>query len=248
MLIDLPGNVDLVKKFRETLNKADSHKLLILDLKGSGDQVKQFAEISDVPTFSGLLDLKKGDNIPSKVNKSVSEYLKSLSKDQTPNFVVSTSESTVVDRLGNNLVNAMNVLLLTLPGVPSTAFGQELGLASGQVYQTQMDKQKKDEKSSYSLYMAAAKLRKESPFDSTDFRVVRVDSQILAYVRGNKYLVAINFDDKKAINDNIDGLSGYGKVVLDSAFELYGKSKDVNQLHLEGGQAVVVELANHRYL
>lgn len=249
MILDLPGNVDLVKKFREFLNQEDSHKLLILDLKGSGDQVKQFAKISDIPTYSGLVDLKKSDGIPAKVNKSVTEYLASLSKDQTPNFVVSTPESSVADRLGGSLVNAMNVLLLTLPGIPSTSFGQELGLTNGGNYQTELNKQKNDTKSSYSLFMAAAKLRKDKAFDTTtDFRAVHVDKQILAYVRGDKYLVAINFDDKAADKDNINGLSGNGEVVLDSEFILNGKTKDVNQIHLNKGQVVVVKLGKHTYL
>lgn len=140
----------------------------------------------------------------------------------------------------------MNVLLLTLPGIPSTAFGQELGLANGQTYKDEMKKQKEKKDSHYSLYVAAAKLRNGNGFNNTDFRVVHVDSDILAYVRQNKYLVAINFD-KKAEKDNINGLSGSGEVVLDSEFKLNGKSKDVNQLHLNAGQAVVIKLDNFKY-
>lgn len=247
--LDLPGNVEVVKKFREFLNKEDSHKLLILDLKGSGPLVKKFAEVSDIQTYSGLADLKKSDDIPAVVNKSVTEYLASLSKDQIPHFAVSSSKSTVADRLGRSLVNAMNVLLLTLPGIPSTSFGDELGLVSGGNYEAEMKNQRNDTKSSYSLYMAAAKLRKEKAFETTtDFRTVHVDKQILAYVRGDKYLVAINFGNKAPAKDNINGLSGSGEVVLDSEFMLNGKTIDVNQLHLKEGHVVVVKLGSHTYL
>lgn len=249
---DLPGNVDLVKKFREFLNKEDSHKLLILDLKGSGAQVKKLAEVSDIQTYSGLTDLKTSDDLPAKVNRSVTEYLASLSKEQTPNFVIGTSENTVADRLGSSLVKAMNVLLLTLPGIPSTSFGQELGLRSADLpnYQNELNKQKNNTKSSYNLYMDAAKLRKEKAFETTtDFHTVHVDRQVLAYVRGNKYLVAINFGDTKPDKDNINGLSGIGEVALDSEFKLNGKTIDVNQMHLSARQAVVIKLnGKQKYL
>ncbi|KAK3751469.1 hypothetical protein QZH41_009173 [Actinostola sp. cb2023] len=239
----LSGNVDLVKKFRDTLNEASSHKLLMLDLRGTPDQIEKFAEQSDVPSFTGLLNIKTGDNIPAAVNKTVSEYLNSLKKDQWPNFAISNDKSSVSDRLGSSLVNAMNVLLLTLPGNPSTSFGEELGVSAKMLVDwKKVEEQKKQKDSKYNVYKAAAKLREEDAFKAIDFKVVHVGAQVLGYVRGNKYLVAINFDTKRAEQDNLNGISGRGKVVLDSEFKLNDEKKDVNQVQLNAGQAVVILL------
>lgn len=108
--------------------------------------------------------------------------------------------------------------------------------------------EQKDEKSHYAVYKAVAKLRQESAFKSTEFKVVHADDQVFSYTRGDKYLVAINFSGNKWDKD-FEGISGRGTVVFDSKFSLKGeKDVDVNKIHLEGGQAVVVKLDNPKYI
>lgn len=129
LLLDLPGNLDIVKKFRSSLDTSDTHKLLILDVKGK--DIGKFYAQSDLPTFTGLItDVKKG-NIAKAINKTVSNYLASVPKDGTPSFAIGNpSTSRVGDRLGEDMVDAMNVLLLTLPGTPMTYYGEELGMVN----------------------------------------------------------------------------------------------------------------------
>ena len=39
--------------------------------------------------------------------------------------------SRVSNRIGHDLVDAMNMLLLTLPGTPTTYYGEEIGMRNG---------------------------------------------------------------------------------------------------------------------
>lgn len=134
LLLDLPGNLDIVKKFRSSLDKSDTHKLLILDVKGK--DIGKFYAQSDLLTFTGLITInigKTGKDIAKAINETVSNYLASVPKDGTPSFAIGNpSTRRVGDRLGEDMVDAMNVLLLTLPGTPMTYYGEELGMVGNQ--------------------------------------------------------------------------------------------------------------------
>merc|ERR1712008_402358 len=72
-----------------------------------------------------------GDNIKSSIN----EYLDSLPNDAWPSFSLGKNpESRIASRIEPKYINALNMLLMMLPGTPITLFGDELGLKSGALF------------------------------------------------------------------------------------------------------------------
>ena len=105
-----------------------------------------------------------------------------------------------------------------------------------------VEQEKKGNASTFSLYKQLVDLRATDAFKSSDFKVVHVDEQMLAYTRGDHaYLVAISFSDKLWDGD-LEKLSGRGKVVLDTSDKQVGEIVDVNKIKLSPKQALVVEL------
>ena len=100
-----------------------------------------------------------------------------------------------------------------------------------------------DNASVYNMYKNALKLRSEDAFLSEEFKVVHVDRQVFAYMRGsNQYVVVINFSDK-VWDEDLEELSGVGTVVYDSEDKKVGyDEQDVNKIKLNPGQVYIVKL------
>ncbi len=61
------------------------------------------------------------------VNDSVSEWMDALPDGAWPNWVLGNHDNArIANKVGNYLARAINVLLLTLPGTPTTYYGEEL--------------------------------------------------------------------------------------------------------------------------
>ena len=63
----------------------------------------------------------------SGVEEKVSEWMDALPKGAWPNWVLGNHDnSRIANKVGNFLARAVNVLLLTLPGTPTTYYGEEI--------------------------------------------------------------------------------------------------------------------------
>ena len=138
----------------------------------------------------------------------------------------------------------VNYLIFTLfsSGFTGAPAGPWLPVGKNKATVNVEEEMKKNTSTLY-LYKQLVGLRSEDAFNSTDLKVVHVDEKLLGYTRGDgKYLVAINFSDKKWDGDFEEISVKLGTVIVDTEFKDIGEQYDVNKLSLNPGQAFVLEL------
>ncbi|XP_077138516.1 amino acid transporter heavy chain SLC3A1-like [Ranitomeya variabilis] len=133
------GMHDILRDFRQTMNtysrepgryrfmgtEADDQKTVAKTMMYYGNA---FIQEADFPLNFYLFDLKK-DLTGKSVFDVVDLWMKSMPKGKWPHWMVgSPSNSRVASRVGTEYVNVFNMLLLTLPGTPTTYYGEELGM------------------------------------------------------------------------------------------------------------------------
>ena len=129
---DLPENVAVVEEWKKFMDNkyTDYYRALIVNVQGSPAITNKYYNCSDFPSNLQLISNVGKAATAADVNKTVIGYLGSLPKEGTPNWATGASDKPrVANRLGKNLVDPMNVLLLTLPGVATTYYGEEIGMS-----------------------------------------------------------------------------------------------------------------------
>ncbi|XP_066553245.1 amino acid transporter heavy chain SLC3A1 [Amia ocellicauda] len=82
-----------------------------------------------------LLDAMSGNGAFSLVNT----WLSNMPKGRWPNWVIGNHDMTrLSSRAGKAYVNVLNMLLLTLPGTPSTYYGEEIGMENVNVTESEI--------------------------------------------------------------------------------------------------------------
>lgn len=134
---DLDESRTLVKEFQDFLIKQNgSRPLLFTEVNGPYHKTSQYYEVSDIPLNFGLITKKEeqGMTLAQSINKTVIEYLASVPKGKTPNWVTGDDDHERIDsKVGEENRHAMNVLALTLPGLVSTYYGVEIGMLNGKI-------------------------------------------------------------------------------------------------------------------
>ena len=132
---DLDASRALVKEFHDFLNKQNgSLPILFTEVEGPYDKTSKYYEVSDIPFNFGLITKlnEQGMTLAQRINKTVMEYLASIPKGKIPNWVTGHDDhERVGNRVGKEKRHAMNVLALTLPGMVSTYYGEEIGMLNG---------------------------------------------------------------------------------------------------------------------
>ena len=87
-----------------------------------------------MPENLGLISMVKrtGMTLSQGIFHTISEYMSALPK--TPNWVIGNLDEVRVgsrDNVGSDNRNAMNALLLTLPGAVMSYYGEEIGMLDG---------------------------------------------------------------------------------------------------------------------
>ncbi|XP_073420316.1 amino acid transporter heavy chain SLC3A1 [Dendrobates tinctorius] len=133
------GMHDILRDFRQTINtysrepgryrfmgtESDDQRTVAKTMMYYGNA---FIQEADFPLNFYLFDLKK-DLTGKSVFDVVDLWMKSMPKGKWPHWMVgSPSNSRVASRVGTEYVNVFNMLLLTLPGTPTTYYGEELGM------------------------------------------------------------------------------------------------------------------------
>lgn len=133
---DLDGSRDILSEFQTVLDEYDSHPILIAEVDGSYAKTSKYYDMSNIPFNFGLINKvdRKGMTLAQGISKTVEEYLASVPKGETPNWVIGNHDNARVgSRLGKDNRHAMNTLALTLPGVATTYYGEEIGMLDGNI-------------------------------------------------------------------------------------------------------------------
>ena len=130
---DLEGDRTILKEFQAVVNNG-SKRLLIAEVQGDYEKTTSYYNEADIPMNFGLISKvnRTGMTLAQSIKNTVEEYVKAVPKGKTPNWVIGNHDTVRVgSRLGEDNRNAMNVLLMTLPGVITSYYGEEIGMLSG---------------------------------------------------------------------------------------------------------------------
>ncbi|KAM9317461.1 amino acid transporter heavy chain SLC3A1 [Gastrophryne carolinensis] len=132
------GMHDILRDFRQSMNKysREPGRYRFMGTESNDQHTvaktmlyygNSFIEEADFPLNFYLLDLKSLSG--SSIFDVVDLWMKSMPKGKWPHWTVGNpSYSRVASRVGKDYVNVLNMLLLTLPGTPTTYYGEELGM------------------------------------------------------------------------------------------------------------------------
>ncbi|XP_075060236.1 amino acid transporter heavy chain SLC3A1 isoform X2 [Mixophyes fleayi] len=133
------GMHDILRDFRQTMNEysrepgryrfmateANDQNMLARTMLYYGNS---FTEEADFPLNFYLFKLDK-DISAKSIYEVVNLWMKSMPKGKWPHWMVGgPSNSRIASRVGKDYVDVLNMLLLTLPGTPTTYYGEELGM------------------------------------------------------------------------------------------------------------------------
>lgn len=137
----------IVARWKELLDThpdpLGNYKFLMVDVYGTPNQTMGFFENeglkgADLPTNSELLDLKKDCNSQC-VADSVHSWITNIPDNRWSNWMVGSEDhSRITTRMGESYVNAVNMLLLSLPGTPVVYYGDEIAMVDGVISASQM--------------------------------------------------------------------------------------------------------------
>jgi len=90
--------------------------------------MKYYSSGADMPLNMWLISATS-DCHAACYRKLIEDWLSVMPTGKWPNFVIGNHDrSRVSKRAGKEYVNALNILLLTLPGTPTTYYGEEIGM------------------------------------------------------------------------------------------------------------------------
>jgi alpha-glucosidase len=124
---------DVVHEWRLLFDEHDAktgrHTFMVTEVyEGNVETMKYYFSGADMPFNFHLIHAKQ-DCRAACFRELIDRWLLHMPDGKWPNFVLGNHDrSRVSKRRGPAYVNAMNVLLLTLPGTPTTYYGEEIGL------------------------------------------------------------------------------------------------------------------------
>ena len=127
---NLPGIHDIFKEWRQVADRYGRQRILIGEVYGPLDVVVSYYGGTRNNEFTfpfNFFLLTNTDWTGSAVNCIVSQFMDNLPSGAWPNWVLGNHDnSRIASKAGTHLANALNVLLLTLPGTPTTYYGEEI--------------------------------------------------------------------------------------------------------------------------
>ncbi|XP_015277493.1 PREDICTED: neutral and basic amino acid transport protein rBAT [Gekko japonicus] len=132
------GMHDIVRSFRHTMDKFSSEPGRYRFM-GTGANDKEsiegtmmyygtpFIQEADFPFNLLLMNITEVSG--SNIFEMVAAWMKNMPQGKWPNWVVGDPNNVrIASRIGKEYINVMNMLLLTLPGTPTTYYGEEIGM------------------------------------------------------------------------------------------------------------------------
>ncbi|XP_052796227.1 maltase A3-like [Mya arenaria] len=132
-----PEIFDVVREWRSILDGFGGDRFLLAETVGIPQEARmQYYEAGSVPFFFDLIPLGgKASPCTKSLASCFMETIRdgvNISSGQWPNFVIGNHDNPrIADRMGIQYVDALNMILLTLPGTPTTYYGEELGMHGG---------------------------------------------------------------------------------------------------------------------
>ncbi|XP_063117655.1 amino acid transporter heavy chain SLC3A1 isoform X1 [Rattus norvegicus] len=131
------GMHDLVRDFRQTMNQfsREPGRYRFMGTEVSAESTERtmvyyglsFIQEADFPfnKYLATLDTLSGHT----VYEAITSWMENMPEGKWPNWMIGGPEtSRLTSRVGSEYVNAMNMLLFTLPGTPITYYGEEIGM------------------------------------------------------------------------------------------------------------------------
>nr|BAN20149.1 alpha-amylase [Riptortus pedestris] len=135
-----PETYDVLKQFDEMIQKEyNSTRYLVLEVYASLDKVIKYYQQQSSPFNFFLITDFKRDSTAVELAKVVHDYLQSIPSGMWPNWVVGNhDQSRVGTRMGEDLIDSMNMLILLLPGTAVTFQGEEIGMTDAYIRKDQV--------------------------------------------------------------------------------------------------------------
>ncbi|KAL3878607.1 hypothetical protein ACJMK2_030941 [Sinanodonta woodiana] len=130
---DLDEIYGVVRRWRKVLDEFrqddGSEKFLVLETSDLTKEMRdKYYAAGGVPFFFELLGVQKSCNVTC-LEDIIKRGTLGLPSGGWPNFVIGNHDQRrIAERWGEEFVNAWNMLLLTLPGTPTTYYGEEIGM------------------------------------------------------------------------------------------------------------------------
>ena len=126
---DYPGIHNLTRSWRKIFDSYEGDRFMVGEIYDPVDRVMSYygqnGDEFHFPFNFFLLDNSNWNGID--VNNTISAWLDNMPEGAWPNWVLGNHDnSRVASRVGHFRAAAMNVLLLTLPGTPTTYYGEEI--------------------------------------------------------------------------------------------------------------------------
>lgn len=132
-----PEIFDVVTDWKHVLDEYEAKdgksRFLVAETVGIPKDARQkYYEAGSVPFFFNLIASKEKCGATAACLLDIIKEGLDLKEGQWPNFVIGNHDNKrIADRMGYMYADAMNMLLLTLPGTPTTYYGEELGMQGG---------------------------------------------------------------------------------------------------------------------
>ncbi|XP_070531688.1 amino acid transporter heavy chain SLC3A1-like [Ptychodera flava] len=111
-------------RYRFMVTEAYSDIDILIRYYGTDDEPE-----ADFPYNFELIPLNAEILSGTQIHEMVDLWLQSVPEGRWPNFVLGNHDnSRIASRIGVEYLRAMNVMLLTLPGTPTTYYGEEIGM------------------------------------------------------------------------------------------------------------------------
>ncbi|XP_069978318.1 maltase A3-like [Penaeus vannamei] len=135
LTVDQPETFEALAEWRELVDEYEDRFLMVEVYADINETMKYYGNethpLADFPFNFQLLDSFQGrDNFTGEsVMAVIDEWMTNLPEGKWPNWVIGNHDNgRVASRLGSDLVDALNMLILLLPGTPVTYYGEEIGM------------------------------------------------------------------------------------------------------------------------
>jgi alpha-glucosidase len=131
---DQPEIHDVVRGWRKLFDEHDrthgGHTFMVAEIYTNVNETMKYYESgADMPFNFNLLSENLNDCGGTCFHKIINGWLEAMPRDKWPNYVLGNHDKLRVSgRKGSEYVDGLNVMLLTLPGTPTTYYGEEIGL------------------------------------------------------------------------------------------------------------------------
>ncbi|XP_062577506.1 alpha-glucosidase-like [Saccostrea cucullata] len=120
----------ILKEWREVLNDYGDDKFLIAESYGISHAVRnEYYKSGSIPFNFALIQYLNASCDALCLKSVINESMAGLIPSYWPNFVIGNHDNhRVANRFGPEMIDAFNMLLLTLPGTPTSYYGEEIGM------------------------------------------------------------------------------------------------------------------------